>query len=167
MTNNLLKIWPSMPAVDPISVTAFSYNTPVKTLLPGQSATVSVQIDTDADFVLTKMACGYSKLVIDPEGTPKNVYPFEAQRNALPVLVNIKDSGDSKDWNKNPVFLSSISGTGELPYIMPTPRRIRATSMITFTLENVSDIEIHDLQIMLGGSKCYFPSDQYGTIGSY
>lgn len=152
------------PQIPPVSMQAFTYNTEPLNIARGGQATASVQIDADADFWVYSFVVGYSSITVDTD----IVRPYEMYKPAqLPLLVNIKDTGDGKDINKNEVYVGSIAGDATEPYILQIPRRVRATAVLQIQFRNVSaDIDVTGLQFTLGGNKIYYPSDAFGTRGN-
>jgi hypothetical protein len=84
----------------------------------------TIPIQADADFVLVKIMHTSSDST-NPQ-TPV----------AGGALITMKDQADGRDLMDGAVPLDSISGRGQLPFILPYPHRFKRNNSIAITLTN-------------------------------
>jgi hypothetical protein len=114
-------------------------------IAPGGSLLGNIQIDADSDFELTKLAMAANTNASD---TP--IVPAETFLNLL-----IVDSGSGRQLFSNPVPVSALFGSGELPSILPVPRRFSARSNIALTITNYSQGLTYDAYFSFMGAKVF------------
>lgn len=102
----------------------FSYTRSFQFSASGQVLTDSIPIQADADFVLVKI------MHTSTENT--NVQTIQDGG----ALITIKDQADGRDLMDSAVPLDSISGRGQLPFILPYPHRFKRNNSIALTLTN-------------------------------
>lgn len=99
----------------------FVYEAEAVTIAVGGNVTDTIQIQADADFILQKLS-----YQADNAGAQTSV----SARIVPNVNVQITDTGSSRRLFFAPVPISSVFGTGELPFILPNPRLFRKTGVI-------------------------------------
>lgn len=88
-----------------------------------------IQIEADSDFLIQKLV----------EFTDVDGSALTAFTAPLPVVrVTIVDTGSGRQLMNQAVPVSSIFGSGRLPYILPTPKLFVKNSRINVTVENFS-----------------------------
>lgn len=99
----------------------FVYQAEAVTIPAGGNITDTIQIQADADFILQKLTYQADNAAAQED----------ASTRVLPnVLVQITDTGSSRRLFFEPVPVTSVFGTGELPFILPNPRLFRKTGVI-------------------------------------
>jgi hypothetical protein len=94
-------------------------------LLAGVTTSGNIAIQADSDFKLLKM-CYFA----DSDNTT------DASRVIPAVQCTITDQGSGRMLMNQPVPISSIFGTGQIPFIMPVPRIFTARSIIVVSVTN-------------------------------
>jgi hypothetical protein len=102
----------------------FSYTKTFTFTATGQVLPDTIPIQADADFVLVKIMHTSSVDV-----NTQNIVDGGA-------LITIKDQADGRDLMDSAVPLDSISGRGQLPFILPYPHRFKRNNSIAITLTN-------------------------------
>ncbi len=109
----------------------FVYQIPfTSALAPGAQAQSNVTLDADADFLWQKFT-GYAAVGSDGQTASARVVPG--------VSIIITDSASGRQLMNGAVPLGAIMGTGELPFIMPTPKIFQSRGTITVQLQNLTD----------------------------
>ncbi|MGH8744519.1 MAG: hypothetical protein ACREUY_09605, partial [Burkholderiales bacterium] len=112
----------------------------------GGIVTTFLNIQADADFVLEKLTYGAD---IAGAAVTINTYP------APNVLVLLISSGAGQNLFQNPLPLTSLFGTGALPFILPFPRVLPANSQLQITLTSVEAVSTPLLTLNFIGRKLY------------
>lgn len=106
---------------------AYSVDIAEADLLPNSSVSVNFNIQRDSDFVWTM-------------GTFFENLAGAAQQNGVidmpPATVQIIDTGSGRALLETPAPVTSLFGTGSLPFILPVPRVFDARSTIVVQLSN-------------------------------
>lgn len=127
----------------------FAYNVGLSAALaPAGSTSGTFNIDGDSDFFLVKTTV--IALSAD-DGTVYNVRQWPA------VSVLITDTTSGRQLMNEAVPITSIAGTGELPFIWPVLRMFAAKSTIVVDFANFSDnITYSVLELTFHGIKAFF-----------
>lgn len=112
----------------------------------GTSETGNINIQADSDFVIQKMA-----YFADLDGAAQ-----ELQTRVIPlVAVLITDTGSGRNLMETAIPVNSLFGTGELPFILPTPKLFLARSTITISVSNFSTDQTYNLRLSFIGHKVF------------
>lgn len=72
------------------------------------------------------------------------------------ATIQITDAGSGRNLFSNPVPIPSVFGTGQLPLILPIPRRFKPFSQINFTFTNFSAATTYsNIRLSLIGTKIF------------
>ena len=99
-------------------------------LAQGASADGNFTTQSDSDFVILKTTYYAHTVTTGAPSDSGRLLPW--------VEVTLQDSGSGRRLMNAGVMLTSLFGTGELPYIWPVPYKINGNSTFTATLENVT-----------------------------
>ncbi len=69
--------------------------------------------------------------------------------------MQITDSGSGRNLFETPLPISAVFGTGELPFILPTPKLFAARSTINITVANFSAATEYNLRFSFIGYKVF------------
>jgi len=111
------------------------------------NVTDQITIQADADFVVQKMT--FSAFASTPIALTNNTRIIPA------VTVQLTDTGSGRELLDAPIFIPSIFGTGELPFILPTPRLLKARSTLKVQFANQDASTAVIVQLALIGYKAY------------
>lgn len=102
----------------------YSAQFPLATFLVNATLAVNVQINSDSYFVWRYTAfAGFSAA-----GTPV----------AVPdVTVSFFETGAGRNLQDQALHLLTCTGTGQLPYVLPEPKKLEASSVLTVTATNL------------------------------
>jgi len=114
--------------------------------------TGTIQIQSDADFIINQTEYSF---IDDTVPNPTVLARF------LPsgLRVQLTDSGSARNLINAPVPIPTLFGDGLLPFILPTPKRIAASSVLTVTISsNGLDVlaNASTLALVFTGVKRYF-----------
>ncbi len=124
----------------------FTYVTgPAATLAVAGSTTSTFNIDGDSDFFWTKM-CSFA-LSADSGGT-------YLELAVASVDIIITDTTSGRQLMNSQVPVSSIAGTGQIPFILPIERYMESKSTIKVDYFNVG-VEITLLRLSFIGIKAF------------
>lgn len=107
----------------------FIYAATATALTSGSSATSIIQIQADSDFVVVKMAY-FATLAGAAQTESTKVIPL--------IDISIQDTGSGRNLQSVPIPIDSLAGRGELPFVLPIPRRFKGSSNINVTFTNSS-----------------------------
>lgn len=124
----------------------YSYVLNYTGLAPAATATQSFSIDTDSDFVMSKME---QQTDIALAAITESTYPIPL------VTVQITDGGSSRQLFSQAVPVGSVFGSGERPFILPGTRMFSAASTVTVTLVNYSAATTYNIRLVFTGIKHY------------
>jgi len=113
---------------------AFTYSAqfPIATFLAGQTLTVNIQINNDADFLIRQTTFA----AYTAGGVVANNPDYYLTIVDLGSGLNLQDIG---------VHVSNCTGDGMWPYIWPEPYRVPAGSTIACTLQNIAPTALANL----------------------
>lgn len=99
-------------------------------LAPGNSTTLTFNIDGESDFFWDKASV---MAMAASDGT--------TYANALKpsIYVTIVDTNSQRPVMNNPTPIANIFGTGELPFILPIRKLFFSKATVKITLQNYSD----------------------------
>ncbi|MDE2233833.1 MAG: hypothetical protein KGJ90_07070, partial [Patescibacteria group bacterium] len=104
-------------------------------------ATVNLQFQNDAPFYCLQIV-GEAYTTATPPALVSNPS----------VLVNIIDSGSNFPLFASPVNMEQMSGTAQLPYVLPMPYRFNRNSTAVFQITNNYNATL-SIYLVLGGYK--------------
>ncbi len=106
----------------------FQYQTPVITSLAnGASTLVTIQFDQNSVF-------NWLRSTVEVNLSTDT---YETMSRPM-VTLQISDTGNGMSFMNTPVPLSAIAGTGQLPYVLPTPQLIQSNASYQFAFANYS-----------------------------
>jgi len=133
-----------------VSTDFYSYTLNFGNIAPGASAVVVQQIEADAIFEWIGTAASNQA----GAGRPAN-------NNSGTLLMQVTDGGSSRNLLYAPAPMYCVTGLGQLPHILPIPRRFFPKSAVTFIVTNIDTaITYNDVSINLIGRKIYSGSYQ-------
>jgi len=104
------------------------------TLAAGASITVSLSVEADSTFILTKMASS-ADLAGAAQTDSTRVIPL--------ITVSIVDSGSGRNLQNAPVPMGLLSGHDGLPFVLPVAREFKPSSNIAVTFTNYSAATVY------------------------
>lgn len=126
----------------------FAYVVRVSALAAGASASASINIEANSDFVWMKTAYN-----ADVAGATQT----EDSRVIPLVRMSITDSGSGVNLQNAPVPVSAIAGHEGLPQVLSQPRAFAANSNVSFTFSNYSAATTYaNLEVTLIGYRKLF-----------
>ena len=104
------------------------------------SRTANIKVDESADFEWVKLTA----VAYDEDGAAQNHFG-----------ISFRDSGSDRRMDNFPIHMLTLTGTGQMPYILPCSWLIKRAAIlsVTFTLYTATTTYIY---LTLGGVKYYF-----------
>lgn len=106
--------------------------------------TVSLPVEADSTFILTKMAYS-ADVALALQTDSSRVIPL--------VTVAIVDSGSGRNLQNAPVPIGCLGGHDGLPFVLPVPREFKPSSSIAVTFTNTSANVYGNVKLVLFGYK--------------
>ena len=108
----------------------------------------NIQIEADSDFIWQKAT--YTALAkADPEAVT------ESSRIIPAATVLLTDTGSGRQLSDEAQNIPGMFGTGELPFILPTPRLMQARTTLQVAFSNLDQNTGVDIRLMFIGYKAY------------
>jgi len=124
----------------------FVYGVGPLAVAAGASAQGSIQIQADSLFQWERAA--YFVTIANAA--------FTANTRPIPnVAVQIVDSGSGRQLFQTAQPIPSVFGTGELPFLLPTPRWFKPNSQIQIQLTNFDAAVAYNVRLSFIGSKIF------------
>lgn len=124
----------------------YVYGVDFASLLQGTSATGQINIQADSDFVVQKLT--YQADIAAATQT-------DSSRVVPNATVQVKDTGSGREIFSLPTALTSVFGTGQLPFILPQPKIFLARSTINITLANFDAAADYNIRLSFIGYKIF------------
>lgn len=124
----------------------YIYQEDFSSVASGASAVGNINIQADSDFVLQKLTY-FADIAAAAQTDTSRVIPL--------MTVQIKDTGSGRDIIETAAPVSSVFGTGQLPFILPTPKLFLARSTIAITVENFDAAVTYNLRLSFIGYKVF------------
>lgn len=124
----------------------FIYEVDFSALAFGASSTGNINIQADSDFELQKL-CYFADIAAASQTDDLRVIPL--------VTINITDSGSGRFLSSDAVPVASIFGTGQIPFILPTPKIFSARSTVSIEVANFSAATTYNLRLSFIGAKIF------------
>lgn len=112
----------------------------------GETDVASFNVDKDSDFLWTK---GTFFALVGGAAITADTRPIPG------VTVTIKDTTSGRDIMTAPVPIPAMFGTGELPFILPVPKLLPATSTITVNFASIDDASYSYIGLFFHGPKLF------------
>lgn len=113
----------------------YVYEAASGSLTASATATDTIQIEADSNFILQKLA--YLTQPVAGTAIAANAIGLVASQRIIPqVGIILVDTGSGRQLMQNPIPIPSIFGTGELPFILPNPRLFQRNSTIQVQFTN-------------------------------
>lgn len=127
--------------------TFFSYEADIPSALnSATSQTLTFNIAGDSDFFWTKFA---AFALVGGTATLRNADQLPA------VTILLTNTTTGRQYSSNPTPLPNVSGTGELPFILPQITLWEAKSTISIQLANVGSVNYSNLYLTFEGIKAF------------
>lgn len=124
----------------------YTYEEDFTGVTSGNSATGNINIQADSDFVMQKLAY-HADIAAAAVTDSSRVIPN--------MTVIITDTGSGRQLMESAVPIASLFGTGQLPFILPTPRLFLARSTINIVVANFDAAVTYNLRLSFTGYKQY------------
>lgn len=132
--------------VDTVRRDFYVYEAEALAILPAGSANDIINIEADSDFILQKFA--FQADIAAAAYT-------DATRPWPNISVQLIDSGSGRQLMQNPIPVTSFMGTGELPFILPNPRKFLRNSTIQVAFTNFDAAITYNIRLAFIGYKIY------------
>lgn len=112
----------------------FIYSTPAPIIIaPGAAVVSNITVEADADFQIMKTCYTAQDNATLGAGSAQT----DSTRIIPLCSIQIRDTGSGRDMFSQAVSLTSIFGTGQLPYIWNQPKILAARSIMQLTVTSL------------------------------
>lgn len=132
--------------VDNVRRDFYIYTVESLALVAGGNSNAIINIEADSDFLLQKFA--YEADIAAA------AFTFNTKPIPL-VTIQLIDSGSGRQLMQNPVPVSSFMGDGQLPFILPNPRKFLRNSTIQIAFANFDAAITYNIRLAFIGYKIY------------
>ncbi len=124
----------------------YIYEAEALALAPAGNANDIINIEADSDFILQKFA--YEADIA--------AAAFTFTTRPIPLItIQLIDSGSGRQLMQNPIPVSSFMGDGQLPFILPNPRKFLRNSTIQVAFNNFDAAVTYNIRLAFIGYKIY------------
>jgi len=132
---------------DNVTRLLYAYSADSGTVAAGGTATDSIAIEADSDFVIVKQ----SMHVTDGAGAA-----LTWDSRIIPnVTLQIIDTGSGRQFFDGEQPAANLFGTGEIPFILPAAQLVRANSVLRVNFTSFEASADRRLQLSFIGFKIY------------
>lgn len=124
----------------------YIYEEDFSALASGATATGSINIQADSDFVLQKLTY-FADIAAAAQTANGRVIPL--------VTVQITDTGSGRNLMETAAPITNVFGIGQIPFILPQPKLFLARSTITITVANFDAAVDYNLRLSFIGHKVF------------
>ena len=125
----------------------YIYEEDFASIANGASSTGTINIQADSDFVLQKMTY-FADISAAVQTNSSRVIPL--------ATILVTDSGSGRNLMESAVPISSIMGTGNVPFILPKPKLFKARTTISITVANFSASTTYAIRLSFIGYKVFY-----------
>jgi hypothetical protein len=122
----------------------FIYGTDFLPLGIGATATQTIGIQGDADFV-----------VVDINLTCTDPATELVFSQPAPLLLSLQDQGSGRAFQNIPIHAGNVAGIGTLPGYLTYAKLVRANSVIAVTVQNLDGANTYNVRVALSGFKVF------------
>lgn len=124
----------------------FAYQINFSALAAGGQDTGNINIQADSAFQLQKLAF-FADIAAATQTNNTRVIPL--------VTIQMTDTGSGRNLFSSAVPVPSIFGTGDLPFILPSPKEFSPKATISIVVSNFSAATAYNLRLSLIGQKVF------------
>lgn len=131
----------------PISSEFYTYGVTFSALASGTDASAIINIEADSYFKIQKLT--YQADIAAAAQT-------DSSRVIPNVSVIITDTGSGRQLSNVSVPIVAFFGTGEMPFILPTPKVFKPSSSISVKVSNFDAAVTYNLRLSFHGAKLWY-----------
>jgi hypothetical protein len=128
-----------------VNLVHFNYSAifPIATFVAAANLLVNIPVNNDSDFLwrFTMMTATSGAGVFLP---------------APDMLISFADTGSGKNLQDQPQHVLNVTGTAQLPFILPEPYLITAGSLLAVTMQNNAAGPAALVNLTISGFKVYY-----------
>lgn len=133
-------------AVDETRRDFYIYEAQALALAAAGNANDIINIEADSDFILQKFAW---QADIAAAAYTDSTRPWPN------ITIQLIDTGSGRQLMQNPIPVTSFMGNGELPFILPNPRKFLRNSTIQVAFTNFDAAVAYNIRLAFIGYKIY------------
>lgn len=124
----------------------FVYELDFLAVASGASSSNNFTIQADSDFLWTSAAY-FADIAAAGQDDSGRIIPL--------MSLLITDTGSGRQLMNTAVPISSLFGTGQLPFVLPRQRAFRSNTTVTVTVNNFDAANTYNLRLSLIGEKAF------------
>ena len=125
----------------------YVYSTPEPfTVAALASISSNINFEAESDFYILKIS-GFADIAAAAQNYDTRVVPL--------ITLEITDSGSNRNLVDAGTAWSNIVGWGEIPYILPLPRKMRGNSNLRINATSFDAVNAYNLRLSFSGIKDY------------
>jgi len=124
----------------------FSYSILFTGIAAGGSSSGNINIQADSDFKIQKLTY-FADIAAAAQTADTRVIPL--------ATVLLTDSSSGRQLMDSAQPISNLFGTGEIPFILPTPKIFQARSTLTVQVNNFSTATTYTIRLSFIGAKLF------------
>lgn len=124
----------------------YVYQEDFAALAAGATASGNIQIQADSDFAVQKLTY-FADIAAAGQTADTRVIPL--------ITAQVIDTGSGRNLFESALPVPSVFGTGELPFILPTPKIFAARSTVTINIANFDAANTYNLRLSFIGYKIF------------
>jgi hypothetical protein len=124
----------------------YVYRSNIASIAAGANASDTINIEADSDFILQKMSYH-----VDIAAAA-----YTSSARPIPnVSIQLTDTGSGRQVFSGAIPIPAVFGTGELPFLLPNPRRFSANSTLALSYANFDAAITYRIYLCFIGMKVY------------
>jgi hypothetical protein len=124
----------------------FAYNTIHSAIPVSGSNTQVININADSDFQIEKLTF-WADTALQSQTADTRFLPF--------ATVLIIDTGSGRQFTDQPIPITSLFGTGEIPFVLKQPKILSARTSVSVLVANLDTANQIDVRLSFIGSKLF------------
>lgn len=125
----------------------YTYGLVFSGLANGTQATGVINIEADSYFKVQKLTY-FADIALAAQTDSSRIVPL--------VTVSVTDTGSGRQLMNEAQPIPALFGTGELPFILPTPKIFKPRTSLSITIANFSSGSTYNVRLLFNGAKLWY-----------
>jgi len=124
----------------------YIYTVPILAIAPAGTASFNVNIQAHYSFLLQKLTY-FADIAAAAQTYSTRIVPL--------ITVQITDTGSGTQLFSQPAPIPALCGTGEIPFLLQTPRLFEANTVVTLAFTNYDAAVTYNLYLLMIGTRIW------------